>query len=339
MNGTIKISLLMLSAILLTNCKNSSTESSEKSTEQKVITVQAPDFDSAQAFEKLKTQVEFGVRVPNTSGHKACGDWIVQNLKEYGLEVIEQPFEAFSYTGKRLNARNIIGAYKPEASKRIILAAHWDTREIADQDDERQKEPIPGANDGASGVAVLLQIAETISKASEKPDIGIDFIFFDAEDGGTPADFKGNSLNDYGGYLMGSEFWSKNLHKENYSAFYGILLDMVGANGATFMKDKVSMQVAPSVVNKVWNIAASKGFGSYFVPTQGGDIMDDHIPVIINTKIPMIDIIDQKKNGNQTFFDHWHTHDDNLSAINVNTLEAVGETVLQTVYQENGIVK
>ena len=339
MKSSIKISAVLLSSFLLVQCKNTSNENTETAqTASKAGTVvKAPAFDAEAAFEKVKTQVEFGPRVPKTSAHKACGDWIVAQLKSSGLEVTEQNFQGVSVKFKTVPGRNIIGSYNSSASKRILLAAHYDTREIADQDNERTEEPIPGANDGGSGVAILLQMAKEIVRSETKPNIGIDFIFFDLEDGGDPANGPSSSRNDYGGYLMGSEYWAKNPHKEGYTAFYGVLVDMVGAKGATFVKDKASMQVAPSVVNKIWNIASTKGYSGYFISQNGGDILDDHIPVIIHRKIPMIDIIDQKIGG-QTFFDHWHTHDDNLEAIDANTLKAVGETLLQTLYQENGVM-
>jgi glutaminyl-peptide cyclotransferase len=334
-----KPSIKILSSIILFSsmwsCNTNTTEKSK--TEEKVVStpvVSAPDFNSDLAYKKIEKQLSFGHRVPNSPGHNACGDWIVKSLKDLELEVVEQKFDAFSFSGKKLKARNIIGSYNPAATKRILLAAHWDTREVADQDDERKDKPILGANDGGSGVAILLQLAEDIAKAEIKPNVGIDYIFFDVEDGGKPESFAGNALNDYGGYLMGSDYWSKNPHKENYTAFYGVLLDMVGAKGATFLKEGASMQIAPSVVNKIWDIAASKGFGAYFLNNKGASITDDHLPVIINRKIPMIDIIDQKISGNQTFFDHWHTHDDNMETIDKSTLEAVGETIIQALYQE-----
>ena len=338
MRPSIKILTPVLAFSLFYGCQSSTTENSITDEKEAPIHIITPDFDSESAYDKVKQQLEFGVRVPNTQGHTKCGDWMVDALKGFDLEVEEQNFEAFSFEGKALRARNIIGSYNPEATKRILLAAHWDTRAVADQDSERKLQPIPGANDGASGVAILLQIAEDISKADSKPNIGIDYVFFDAEDGGKPESFQGNPLNDYGGYLMGSEYWAKNPHKENYSAFYGVLLDMVGGFDATFHKDKISMRVAPSIVNKIWNTAASKGYGSLFLPSQGGDILDDHIPVIQHREIPMIDIIDQKINGDQTFYKHWHKHSDDINAIDKNTLEAVGETLLLTLYNENGVI-
>ncbi|MGK0137138.1 MAG: glutaminyl-peptide cyclotransferase [Algoriphagus sp.] len=338
MRSIIKTLTLVLAFSLLYACQSSSTEGTKIDKKETKMIINAPDFDSEAAFLKVKKQLDFGVRVPNTKGHVSCGDWIVKTLADFNLEVQEQEFEAYSFEGKILKARNIIGSYNVTATKRILLAAHWDTRAVADQDTERKSQPIPGANDGGSGVAILLQIAEEISRSETKPDIGIDYIFFDAEDGGKPESFLGNSMNDYGGYLMGSEYWAKSPHKENYSAYYGVLVDMVGGYNATFYKDKISMRVAPSVVNKIWNTAASKGYGSLFLPSQGGDILDDHIPVIQHREIPMIDIIDQKINSEQVFYEHWHKHSDDLEAIDSNTLKAVGETLLQTLYNENGVI-
>ncbi len=338
MKLTFKITALIVMAATLFQCNSNPKENSSQASENEpeTQTISTPDFNADSAFGGIEKQLSFGTRVPGTPGHKACGDWMVKEMKRFGLEVTEQPFDAFSYKGEKRPARNIIAAFNPAATKRVILAAHWDTRELADQDDEKQTEAIPGANDGGSGVAVLMEIARSIAASNEKPIIGIDFIFFDAEDGGAPDDFKGNPINEYGGYLLGSEYWSQNPHKENYSAFYGVLLDMVGAKNATFLKEQASMQVAPSIVNKIWQIASSAGFGNIFIQQNGPGITDDHLPVIINRKIPMVDIIDLKS-GNKTFFDHWHTHDDNIHAIDKGTLEAVGETLIRLLYQEGGV--
>jgi glutaminyl-peptide cyclotransferase len=340
MNKKIKLSGLLLLGFLLFQCKNEQKTESE-TTAQNPETKQAISalgFDSDAAYTHIETQLGFGTRIPGSKGHKACGDWIVSEMESMGYEVLQQPFDAFSYKGEKRPARNIIASYNGTATKRIILAAHWDTREIADHDNKQKDQPIPGANDGGSGVAVLMEIARSISQAETKPAVGIDFIFFDAEDGGAPEDFKGNPINEYGGYLLGSDYWSKNPHKENYSAFYGILLDMVGAKNATFYKEQYSMQFAPSIVNKVWNAASAKGFSQYFINKTGGGITDDHLPVNLNRKIPMIDIIDTKLMPSQTFFDHWHTHNDNIEAIDKNTLKAVGETLLQVLYEEEGAI-
>ncbi|NBA88144.1 M28 family peptidase [Emticicia sp. CRIBPO] len=330
---------LVVSLIIFAGCR--SNEKAETTTEeQAVVSVPAPAFSSDSAFHFLEKQLAFGPRVPNTPAHVKTAAWLIQKFKSYGFEVTEQNFKPVNYEGKALNAKNIIASTNPAAAKRVLLAAHWDTRPIADKDDERQTQPIPGANDGASGVAVLLEIARIIHEAPKKPEVGIDIILFDAEDWGEAIDYKKDSGLQYGGYLLGSDYWSKNLHKPNYTAFYGILLDMVGAKNATFRYDETSMQAAPSIVKNVWNTASQLGFSQYFLNESGGSIYDDHVPVIANAKIPMIDIIDLKTSFGSSgadFFKAHHTHDDDISAIDKNTLKAVGQTVLQVLYNEGSV--
>lgn len=334
---------LIASLLLFVGCRsNEKAENTTTSTEeQKIATVTAPAFSADSAFHFLEKQLAFGPRVPNTPAHVKAATWFVQKLKSYGFEVTEQNFKPVNYEGKVLNAKNIIASTNPAAAKRILLAAHWDSRPIADKDDERQKQPIPGANDGASGVAVLLEIARVIHESPKKPEVGVDIILFDAEDWGEALDYKKDSGLEYGGYLLGSDYWSKNLHKPGYSAFYGILLDMVGGKNATFRYDETSMQSAPTIVKKVWETGSQLGYSQYFLNESGGSIYDDHVPVIINAKIPMIDIIDLKSSFGSSgaeFFKAHHTHDDNISAIDKNTLKAVGQTVLQVLYNE-GVVQ
>ncbi|MFB0945641.1 MAG: glutaminyl-peptide cyclotransferase [Spirosomataceae bacterium] len=323
---------LIVSLFLTYGCKNNSNEST--AIVETKPTVTAPYFNADSAYNYVAEQVAFGPRVPNTAAHKETAAWIISELKGSGLEVIEQDFKATTYDNKILNAKNIIASYNPAATKRILLAAHWDSRPFADKDDERKNEAIAGANDGGSGVAVLLEIARTIAAAEVKPTVGIDFIFFDAEDWGTPEGYTGAADLEYGGYCLGSTYWSKNLHKPNYSAYFGVLLDMVGAKGATFRQEGYSLQIAPSVVKNVWNTASQMGFSQYFVNEKmEGGITDDHVPIIQNTGINMIDIIDLKRTEN-TFFAGHHTHEDDMDVIDKGTLKAVGQTVLQVVYQE-----
>lgn len=324
--------LLLIAVFAINACKESPKDSTAVvETKPSVI---APAFNADSAYNYVAEQVAFGPRVPNTVAHKKTASWIINELKESGLDVTEQDFKATTYDNKTLDAKNIIASYNPMATKRILLAAHWDSRPFADKDDERKNEAIDGANDGGSGVAVLLEIARTIANAETKPTVGIDFIFFDAEDWGTPEGYTGTTDLEYGGYCLGSTYWSKNLHKPNYSAYFGILLDMVGAKEATFRQEGYSMQIAPSVVQNVWNTASQLGFSQFFVNEKmDGGITDDHVPVIQNAKIPMIDIIDLKRTEN-TFFAGHHTHDDDMTVIDKNTLKAVGQTVLQVLYQE-----
>lgn len=329
---TQRLVFVVVAAFAIYACKESPKETTE--TVETKPAVMAPVFNADSAYQYVAEQVAFGPRVPNTAAHKKAASWIINELKSSGLDVVEQDFKATTYDDIILNSKNIIASYNPTATKRILLAAHWDSRPFADKDDERKRDAIDGANDGGSGVAVLLEIARTIANAEVKPTVGIDFIFFDAEDWGTPEDYAGTSNLDYSGYCLGSTYWSKNLHKPNYSAYFGILLDMVGAKGATFRQEGYSVQIAPSVVKNVWSTASQLGFSQYFVNEKmEGGITDDHVPVIQNAKIPMIDIIDLKRTEN-TFFAGHHTHDDNLDGIDKNTLKAVGQTVLQVLYQE-----
>ncbi|AZQ64391.1 M28 family peptidase [Flammeovirga pectinis] len=291
-----------------------------------------PTFNADSAYQYVQKQVDFGPRVANTMAHDMCGEFIASELQRHGATVIEQPIYVTAYDGTSLNGKNIIGSINPEASTRIILAAHWDTRQVADQDSVRKNEPILGANDGGSGVGILLELARVIGNAKNKPDVGVDIIFFDIEDYGRPAfaeDQSGDS-----GYCLGSKYWAENPHKEGYSAYYGILLDMVGSKNPTFLKEGVSRYFAPRIVKKVWKTAERKGFGNMFINQDGPELTDDHLYVNQIAKIPMIDIIDLDPSGERTFFKHWHTHADDMSTIDKESLKGVGVTLLQVLYNE-----
>ncbi|GAB3666188.1 M28 family peptidase [Echinicola sediminis] len=290
-----------------------------------------PEFNVDSAYYYIEKQVGFGPRVPNTEEHKATASWLKGKLASFGLEVETQEFTARAYDGKELELINIIASYKPSAKKRVVLAAHWDTRRMADKDTERIDEPIDGANDGASGVGVLLEIARVLSTAELKPDVGIDFILFDGEDDGKPEHSKGAS-DDASWWCLGSQHWAKTPHEKGYAAYYGILLDMVGAKGARFYKEGVSMQYAKGIVNKVWSYAHSIGHSDFFQMRESHAITDDHVFVNEIAKIPMIDIIDYSPDFG--FGNYHHKHADNMDVIDKRTLRAVGETVLFTVYQE-----
>ncbi len=302
-----------------------------------VVTVKAPAFNADSAYFFVEKQVRFGPRVPNTPTHRQCGDYLISTLRRYGAQVTVQEFVAEAYNGTRLQSRNIIGSYLPTASKRILLAAHWDTRHVADKDSVRKREPILGANDGASGVGVLLEIARILNTDTTGLRVGVDIIFFDAEDYGIP-DFEDHSkYPDKQFYCLGSQYWGKNLHKPGYSAYFGILLDMVGARNATFFKEGLSMQYAGGIVNRVWDVANYLQFGQYFLNDVNHQLgTDDHVYMNTLARIPSIDIIDLKPD---TGFGHYHhTHRDDMSIIDRNVLKAVGQTVLQVVYDEDAPV-
>lgn len=333
-NGVLKSSILLFSlGILLLACESEPKKSPSKSIKKAKteFTVERPPFNEDSAYAFIEKQVSFGPRVPNTEAHQKTAAYLSSKLTSYNFNVIEQKGVVTAFNGEKLNMINIIGEYLPELNNRILLFAHWDSRPFADQDSKNKSKPIDGANDGASGVGVLLEIARQIKKL--KPNIGVDIIFFDAEDYGQPS--SAMVKHQAGTWCLGSQFWAKQPHKANYSANYGILLDMVGATNAKFTKESISMYYAPHVVDHVWNIAKALGHGNHFVfqeTTHVGE--DDHLYVNKIAKIPSIDII-QYDPTTQAFAPHWHTHDDNMEVIDKATLEAVGETVLASVIKES----
>ena len=334
---TLSVLALLSKSIFITSCGNSGGTNGKTPIveEEKIVLKPAPVFNGDSAYQFVKAQVDFGPRNPNSEGHKKCGDYLINQLKSFGFETISQDFDAIAYDGKILKSRNIIGIFNPKATTRILLAAHWDTRPMNDKEekDSTKYTPIEGANDGASGVGILLELARTISLAEKKPDVGIDIIFFDSEDYGQPENFQGQYKAD--AWCLGSQYWSKNKHVPNYSAYYGILVDMAGAANAKFYMEGTSMQVAPIINNKVWNIAQTAGYGKYFISKPAPMITDDHTYVNNIAKIPMIDIIDYEPNSDGYFPDYHHTSKDNMQIIDKNTLKAVGQTLIQVLYNED----
>lgn len=319
--------LLLLLIVAAVACSNNSKKSADDSEESNTkSTVNVPQFNADSAYQYVKAQVDFGPRVPNTDAHKACGDYLAQKLQQFGAKVYNQHVNLSAYNGTLLKARNIIGAYNPEAKKRIALFAHWDSRPWADQDPDSKQHytPILGANDGASGAGVLLEIARQIQK--QQPELGIDIILVDAEDYGTHSAYNGKHAPESWG--LGSQAWARNPHVAGYNARFGILLDMVGGKNPEFRYEALSEKVASSVNRKVWKAAKKLGFDRFFVPKNGGEITDDHTFINQYANIPTIDIVPYD------FFEHWHTVKDDMDAIDKETLQAVGQTVMQVIYNE-----
>lgn len=300
---------------------------------EELILKKAPKFNGDSAYLYVKNQVDFGPRVPNTEAHKKCKDFLVNKLKSFGAEVEVQEFMATAFDGNKLESYNIIGKVNPKASTRILLAAHWDTRPFADKEDEEEEreKPIDGANDGASGVGVLLEVARAIQISPKNLNVGVDIIFFDSEDYGHREDMP-STQNSLETWCLGSQHWAKN--KGSYTAYYGILLDMVGAKNALFYQEGLSREVAPSIVKNVWNIANKLNYGKYFPYKNSPGITDDHV-YMNQAGIPTINIVQFDPNqGNGFFGDYHHTHKDNMDIIDSKTLEAVGQTLVQTLYNE-----
>jgi Zn-dependent M28 family amino/carboxypeptidase len=323
--------LYILFAAAMISCSQTPSSSSAKVESQPVKQQNVPAFDADSAWVFVENQVKFGPRVPNSEAHVACGNYLTSELKRFGAQVYEQEATLTAYNGTQLKAKNIIGSYNPENSKRVLLFAHWDSRPYADHDKDpaNQKKPIDGADDGASGVGVLLEMARQFSIKS--PAIGIDIIFFDAEDYGTPEFVKEYKENTW---CLGAQFWAKNPHVKGYKADFGILLDMVGAKNASFFKEATSMRYAPQIVEEVWSTARDLGYGKFFINAEGGAITDDHQYVILGRNIPCIDIIYTDPESDNGFGPHWHTQNDTMDNIDRETLKAVGQTVLQVVYNQ-----
>lgn len=337
-------SILSYSIVLLlvttSACRTKESKTDTTQTNDQSATVSAPPFNADSAYAYIDRQVKFGPRVPNSPAHVQTGNYLVAKFKEFGCQVTEQNFVATTWDGRKWNARNIIASINPQAAKRIFISSHWDSRPVADSDSipANRTKPVPAANDGASGVGVMLELARTIQAAKTKPNIGVDFICFDVEDLGdgdkATKDYEKESSDvDYLGYGLGSRHWSKNLHKPGYSAYYGILLDMVGAKGATFPKEGYSVQLAPTIVNNIWQTASRLGYSQYFIDVPGGQITDDHVAPNLIAKIPTIDII-QLNTQTGGFFPAHHTLADDMRYIDRGTLKAVGQTLLQVLYNE-----
>mgnify|MGYP001673407507 FL=1 len=317
---------------------DSKVQNIEETEEVAKVNPVGPSFNADSAYAFTKAQCDFGPRDMNSRGHDLCGEWIVSKFKEYGCKVTTQTATLAGYDGTKLRSRNIMASINPEATMRILLCAHWDSRPWADNDPDSAnwRKPILAANDAASGVAVMLELARIIGKSKDEKafnkQLGIDFVCFDAEDWGTPqwADVADNADS----WALGAQYWSKNL-PQGYEARYGILLDMVGGVGAKFYREGMSMQYAPEIVKKVWRAAREVGFGSYFPKEDGGVITDDHVPVNQFAKIPTIDIIPYYADCQQSSFGPtWHTLADNMENIDKNTLKAVGQTLVQVIYKE-----
>lgn len=287
-------------------------------------------FNADSAYASIERQCAFGERVPGSKAHADCADYIVAQFKARGLDVMEQKADCKMWDGKTFGMRNIIAQYKPEATERVIICTHWESRPWADadKDSSQHRLPVMAANDGASGVGVMLEVARHLAEI--KPNVGIDFICYDLEDYGAPY-WETNPPQDGSDWCVGSRYWSQNPHKPGYTARYGILLDMVGGKDARFHFEGYSMKYASNVVAKVWDAANNLGFSNYFVSEEGGWVTDDHGPMNEIAGIPSIDIIAFSTDG---FGKTWHTRQDTPENISKETLKAVGQTLLQVLAEE-----
>ena len=317
----------LIGTILLGSCRNAASHPNSDNGQKQVIEVPAFDADSAYAY--ISKQVSFGYRIPGTEAHKSTAQWLANELERHGATVLTQQTTLTAYNSTRLPICNIIGTFAPEKEKRVLLLAHWDSRPYADYDPDpaNHHSPIEGANDGASGVGVLLEIARQIG--AKLPDIGIDILLVDAEDYGAPSWHTDDSES----WALGSQYWATHPHKPGYRAQYGILLDMVGAREGVFYREQLSQYYAKHIVDKVWQCAERLGYSQLFINEIGGAITDDHV-YTNQAGIPTIDIIQLDPTSPTGFVSQWHTLDDNLSHIDRSILKAVGQTVLTVIYEE-----
>lgn len=317
--------------ISCTNTNQPAANTTAKTSPEKEIAI--PSFNADSAYLFVKQQVDFGPRVCSNQAHEKCASYLAEKLRSYNAKVVVQEGQVTTFNAKTLKIKNIIGSYNLANKNRILICSHWDSRPFADHDPDPKKHntPIDGANDGASGVGVILEIARQVNLSS--PSIGIDLIFFDAEDYGPPQDqMLGQDTENWWG--LGTQYWARNPHVAGYTARYGILLDMVGAANATFLAEANSMQYASAVVRNVWNTATNIGYSDFFIFEPGGAITDDHLFINRILNLPTIDIIHLDRKTQTGFYPYWHTVKDNMNAIDRNTLLAVGQTLLTVIYRE-----
>lgn len=309
-----------------------------KKTQDESPAVVKVQFNADSAYQFCQQQCDFGPRVMNSEAHERCAQWIAQKFQQYGYEVTLQKADLKGYDGTILKSTNIIATAPSKDSEdktRLLLCAHWDSRPWADNDPDSANwhKPVMAANDGASGVGVMLELARLL-QTHDSLNVAVDFVCFDAEDWGAP---QWTNKNDADSWALGAQHWAASFNAQsstpNYQ--YAILLDMVGGQGAKFYHEAFSLDHARPIVEKVWQAAAAAGYGSFFPSQTGGYVTDDHVPVNEVAHIPCIDIINHYPDCPQSSFGPtWHTINDDMPHLDKNTLQAVGQTLVQVLFSE-----
>lgn len=303
--------------------KTNQQEDANNAQQATVSNIKVPAFNVDSAYMYTEKQVSFGPRIPNTPAQKKCADWLIEQLKPLADTVYIQRTTVIGPKKVSLPCINIIASFNPSASQRILLLSHWDTRPHADQDAFDKTKQLDGADDGASGVGVLLETARQLH--AQKPQEGIDILLTDVEDYGVSE--EENS------FCLGTQYWARNPHVRGYKANYGILLDMVGGRASQFYMEAGSQQYAYGPMKMFWDVANRLGYSDYFrYENIGAGITDDHVYVNTIANIPTFDIIALQPNGN--FVPHWHTTNDNMTVIDKRTLQVVGQTILEVLYKQ-----
>jgi Zn-dependent M28 family amino/carboxypeptidase len=282
------------------------------------------EFNADSAMSYIRQQLAFGPRVPGTEPARKTGDWIVAHLRTTADTVVEQRWTHTLATGKTLPMRNIFARFKPNATERILYLTHWDTRPVADSetDPEKAKLPIPGANDGASGVALLLGVSDALKKLP--PNVGVDLLFVDGEDWGTfgPPDID---------VLIGSSYFAQHLPSADYRPLFGVLWDMIGDADLNIYQDVTSAQAAPEVVQKVWGTAKDLGYEKYFIPEAKVPWTDDHVP-LLKAGLRVIDVIDgdygPRDASGQVIESYHHTLQDTIDHVSAKSMKIVGDVAM-----------
>lgn len=320
--------------LLLALCACKGKTNGKGTTDDAATLAPCPSFSADSAMFFIQEQCDFGPRVTGSDASRLCAGRIAERFRAYGATVEEQQAEVTIWDGTKLTARNIVARTNPDSTDRILLCAHWDSRPWADNDPDEANHhtPILAANDGASGVAVMLEVCRLLQQ--QPVGIGIDFVCFDAEDLGTPqwADDREGAEDTW---CLGSKAWAEAAAARGYKARYGVLLDMVGGRGATFAREAISLYFAQPAVEKVWKLAGQCGYRQFFPLVDGGYITDDHINVNTIAGVPCIDIIPYYTDGPSSFGPTWHTVNDTPENIDPNVLEAVGQTITQLIYNES----
>ena len=263
-------------------------------------------------MEYVRTQLDFGPRVPGTEGHRRTGDWIVAQMRTRADTVIEQRFSHVNANGDTLPMRNILARIKPAETQRVLYVAHWDTRPISDRasNPADRVQPVPGANDGALGVALLMAVADILK--STPPNWGVDLLFVDGEDYG---DFTAGR-----DVLIGSKYFAQHLPAPDYRPLFGVVWDMIGDANLGIYQEGHSVRRAPEIVSRVWQTAADLGYSSYFVSRLGESITDDHLP-LLDAGLRVIDVIDIE-------FAAHHTPFDTIDKVSERSLQIVGDVAV-----------
>lgn len=328
-----RFAIIAACLLVLAGCKNNQGNGNDTVTSQTETVdyskVTIPEFSADSAYAYVEHQLSFGNRIPGSKGWERCAAWLTAQMGRFCDTVIVQDFRAVLWNGSAVPGKNIIGLLNPQADRRILLAAHWDSRSWADHDpaESNHRSPVPGANDGASGAAVLLEMARVMR--TMPPSVGVDFILFDVEDQGAP-EWAAN--HDETNWCLGSQHWANSRHMPYAHYVYGILFDMVGTHHPRFTQEGISRYFAPGLTDNLWNAAKSLGHADIFVSESTPEILDDHYFVNTIAHIPTVDIV--QNDGDKSFFEHWHTVNDDLNSVNKETLRIVAEVTMKTLYAD-----